>query len=454
MAYVICVCGAGGKTTYCMDKALQYSSEKRKVCVLTSTHMWYEKTLSDINELSNIEVGKIYFFGTVEDEKVTRVSDDDYKKICDVFDYVIVETDGSRMMPLKIPHLQSASYDIDDKNKVVERKIDKYHICKKFSEPVIYNNVNEIVIVMGLEAIGREFNSVTYNAKDIDLYFKKQYIDEMMQNERSIETRDENTHSYKHIVTEKLIDDIIEKCYVEPLKNEFKDAVIKVHKTDFSKSANYKNIKKLVLILCASGFSKRFGKSNKLFIDIKKSSDRDSIILYKHMIEKLISSKDLLLKKFRDDLSYDLKVDISIVSQYDEILIDNDYKDKVIMIRNTDAKLGLSSSIRCATKNFIDYDAMMFLNADLPLLPEKEIALFLYHSICSNDSLSSMYTDMPQNPAYFENKYFDEILDIEGDIGPKDLLKKYKKHCYKYHIDKKYLYDIDTVDDYKNLWNV
>ena len=34
MAYVICVCGAGGKTTYCFEKAREYAKNNKKVCFI------------------------------------------------------------------------------------------------------------------------------------------------------------------------------------------------------------------------------------------------------------------------------------------------------------------------------------------------------------------------------------------------------------------------------------
>ena len=449
MGYVICVCGAGGKTTYCKETAKKYSSENKTVCVITSTHMWHNEKLDDINELSSIKVGKIYFFGTVDGEKVGAVSEDDYKKICEKFDYVIVEADGSKMMPLKIPRELDETN--DDTNKDYDKELDKYKVNKKFREPAIYNNVDEIVIVMGLESLGREFEVVTFNGKNASLS-KKSFDNNL--DKRSIE---KDIKDSRLIVTEELIDEIIEKYYIEPLKKEFPNVIYKVHKTDFRKKQNYKNIKKLALVLCASGFSKRFGEQNKLLAEICKD-DKEGIgtkKLYQLMADKLLETKKLLLDKFHKELSYDdLTINVAIVSQYDEILKDKLYDTKVDMIKNINAKVGLSSSIRCAVENYRDFDALMFINGDLPILPSYELMLFLYNSICSDNDLSSMYTDKPKNPAYFEKKYFDEILRIDGDVGPKELLKKYKKCSYKYYIDEKYLFDIDTVDDLEKLRHI
>ena len=411
MAYVVAVCGAGGKSTLCKKKAQEYLDNHNKVAVLTTTHMWNENDISDIRSLSSIDSSKVYYFGTIDGEKIGPVSQADYDKICEEFDYVIIEADGSRMMPLKV---------------------------LSESEPVIPKNVDEIVVTMGLHSIGREIGSVCHRYSEYGEKVLGYRCDER--------------------VTEDMIDRLIDICYVKPLTVKYKDAKIVVEKIDFRASKNYQRIKKLAIVLCASGFSKRFGGENKLLTKVNiKSEGKSSAYakeLYKIMIDKLLESRKRLDNKFKDELSYDaLIANVAVVSQYSEILEDKEYIDKVTMIKNDNAVEGLSSSIKLAINKFKDYDAIMFLNADIPKLPADEITLFLYNSILSDNGLSSMYTKDPSNPAYFEKKYFGEILGIEGDMGPRKLLSKYIKYAYKYHISKGYLYDIDSRDDLEALWN-
>ncbi len=405
MAYVIAICGAGGKTTLCKKLAEDYRQKGKRVAILTTTHMWHENEINSINSLSEIDHSKIYYFGEVVGDKIASVSDADYKLICDKFDYVVVEADGSKMMPLKIPRI---------------------------GEPVIPDNVDEIIITMGLSSVGREIGAVCHR-----------YAEGVVSHVSPNKQYDPST-----IVSEDIIDSIIDTYYVKPLSAKFKNAKIVIKKIDFAKSDNYSRIKKLALVLCASGFSKRFGDENKLFALISTKP------LYKVMINKLLSTKDLLIDKFSKELSYDdVTIDIGVVTQFDEIIKDFEYVDRIIMIKNHEAEKGLSSSIKVGINRFKDHDAIMFINSDIPKLPVRELTLYLYNSILSNNDISCMYTDGPKNPAYFEKKYFDEILKIEGDKGPRELLVKYKKITYKYHIDEKYLYDIDSKGDLENLWN-
>ena len=424
MSYVIAVCGAGGKTTICKKLAKKYASLGKSVCITTTTNMWYDDDVKEnFYKGEHCEPGKIYYTGIVDESscKLKPLTVEDYYKLCDKFDYVIVEADGSRMMPLKIP---------------------------REGEPIIPDNVNEIIVTMGLHSIGREIGSVCHRFNECR--------NKPCENEKRMGELCE-PHV---IVTENIIDKLIDTYYEKPLKEKYKNVKITINKVDFKESENYKKIKKLALVLCASGFSKRFGDDNKLLASIPVNENNEYSIngigkpLYKVMIEKLLGTKDKLLDKFHKGLSYDwLEANVAVVTQYDEILNDVNYKDKALMIKNDKADLGLSSSIKIAIDCFKDYDAIMFLNADMPKLPINEIALFLYYSILSNNGISSMYTIDPKNPAYFEKKYFDEILSIDGDKGPKSLLTKYIMNAYKYHIADDYLYDIDSKEDLEALWN-
>lgn len=419
MAYVIAVCGSGGKTTFCKQIASEYAKQDKKVCVTTTTHMWYDDDVKSsfmvgsdtICPAVSVTPGKIYYIANLNEKKqlITPLNESEYKSICENYDYVVIEADGSRSMPMKIP--------------------------KDGFEPVIPQNANEIIIVVGMEAIGRELNAVCHRFNEF--YGKDEFLKNI----------DPNTK-----VTERLIDDFLNHYYYEPLKKRYSEAKVSIYKNAFDIStasiSSYENkniIKKVAVVLLAAGFSKRFGE-NKLYVDYKGKK------LYQAMIEKLLTAREIILEKFKNNKSYDdLKVDVAVVSQYGDILNDLNYRSKVIAITNNDAEKGQSESIKLSVKEFKDYDAIVFVNADMPRLPESEIASFIYNSILNKNNLASMYADTAQNPAYFGKEYFSELLKLNGDVGPKELLDKNIMKLYRYYISEKYLVDIDTVDDYKRI---
>ena len=455
MAYVIAICGSGGKTTLVKNLAKKYADENKKVCITTTTHMWYDEDVkaalivgtkqSDPKHMSldkflnenEIESGRVYYISNVNKEKelITPLSESDYNLICEKFDYVIIEADGSRSMPMKIPKL--------------------------IKEPVIPDNVNEIIVNVGMESIGREIGAVCHRFSEF--YGNDKYLS------------DNNIESTT-IVTEKLIDEFVGHYYVKPLKETHGNAKVSVHKTIFGEGLHSSPVrsgeshslpKRIAIVMCAAGFSKRFG-SNKLFANILNKK------LYQVMIDKLLSAKEILINKFNkiyEEKNYkdlqsecetnendilkkeNIDVDVAVVTQYDEILNDVNYNDKVIMIKNDDADKGLSKSVKLAVEYFAKCDAIVFINADMPNLPEWEFANFIYLSVLNKNGIAAMYTDDAKNPAYFEKKYFDDLLKLEGDKGARDLLDKNIMHLYRYYINPKYLVDIDSKKDLELLNN-
>ena len=440
MAYVIAVCGSGGKTTLCKTIAAKYAKENKKVCITTTTNMWFDRDVrNNLCTGEHCEPGMVYYAGNVDEikKKLKPLNEEDYRKLCDIFDYVIIEADGSRAMPMKIPNV---------------------------GEPVIPDNVNEIIIVVGMESIGRKIGYICH--RFTEFYGKDNFLSD-------------NKIEPDTIVTEKLIDDFVNHYYYEPLSEKFQVAKITIYKNDYAKDftgskpnnvgAMLASPFKVCLALCASGFSKRFGNENKLLakIPLKKiilgdrydenmfSKDEATqkflnkeIMIYQLMIEKLLATRDSVLEKFSKESRLNhLQIDIAVVTQYDEIINDKGYSDKVTMIKNDKAELGLSSSIKIAVEKYKDFNAIMFINADLPNLDEDELTRFLYYSIMNNNKMASMFTDIPKNPAYFEKEYFDEILKIDGDKGPRELLDNNIKDLYRYYIDPNQLFEIDTKED-------
>lgn len=464
MAYVIAVCGSGGKTTLCKELAAKYANENKKVCITTSTNMWFDNDVRenffDIslgvgdNILSShvgadtirpncrgehCEPGKVYYAGNEDKKKgkLIPLNADDYKKLCGIFDYVIIETDGSRAMPMKIPNA---------------------------GEPIIPDNVNEIIVVVGMEAIGRRIGYICHRFDEF--YGKDKFLSD-------------NNITPNTKVDEALIDMFVNHYYVEMLSSKFSNAKIKIYKNDYcvirtsdGRSGNSEIIEqsfikqkdipqKICIELCASGFSKRFGSENKLLENVSKTRtfelekpeeeirrERDNTKLYQVMLNIVLAAKRKVNERLNKDLSIsDLQIDVAVISQYDEILNDKDYQKDVAFIKNENANEGLSSSIKLAVSKYKNYDAIVFLNSDMPNLDIDEFANFIFYSILNNHKMASMFTDMPKNPAYFEKEYFDEILKIDGDRGPRELLDKNIYELYRYYIDPKLLFEIDTKED-------
>ena len=271
MAYVIAVCGSGGKTTLVKGLAKKYANENKKVCITTTTHMWYDDDVKEslivgtnantvgakhcepeyisIDKFlskNDIESGKVYYISNlnIKKELITPLDDDDYELVCEKFDYVIIEADGSRSMPMKIPRMKPICVN----EEIVGVNADT--VGATHCEPAIPNNVNEIIVVVGMEAIGREIGVVCHRFNEF--YGNDKYLND-------------NNIVPDTIVDEKLLDDFVGHYYYNPLKEKYSNAKITMYKNCFG--VDVPVIKRVAIVLCASGFSKRFG-SNKLLIDV------------------------------------------------------------------------------------------------------------------------------------------------------------------------------------------
>ena len=133
------VVGAGGKTSLVHKLAEEYRRQGKKVFVTTSTHMLIEEDTvvsGDTDEIIEVlEKTGYVMAGTSEGRKISTLPVDVYEKICPYADVVLIEADGSRQLPFKFPN---------------------------DTEPVIYDNVDEIIIVAGLHGLGEQAKDVVH----------------------------------------------------------------------------------------------------------------------------------------------------------------------------------------------------------------------------------------------------------------------------------------------------
>ena len=136
---IIAVVGSGGKTTLIRKLAQQYRSQGKSVFVTTSTHMFIEKdTLltGDADTILQVLKDKGYAMAGIPDGlKFKALPEETYNEVCKYADVVLVEADGSKHLPLKYPN---------------------------DTEPVIPDNAQEIILVCGLNALGRKAKDVCH----------------------------------------------------------------------------------------------------------------------------------------------------------------------------------------------------------------------------------------------------------------------------------------------------
>ena len=377
MSYVIAASGAGGKSTLIENLAEKFASQNKKVCITTTTHIY-----------KNNDRENIFYRGKDEGEKLSYPGDEDFSRFCDFYDVVLVEADGSKHFPIKIPN---------------------------DNEPVIPQNVNEIFIVMGLNALGRPVGEVCHRFDKEKLKAKFPEINE------------------KFLVNIELINFIAEEFYINPLRKKFPDVKINFIKNNFPFPV-IQNNKKVALILLASGISKRFENGNKLFHKINGKE------IFRYGLESLIKAKSILEK-----FGIEAKVFITggNIKKYKDINI----------IDNPERLEGIASGIRHGTEAAVknNCDAVLFLAADMPNFPAENIAGLVREFLCSGKLCGCAFSNHPANPGIFSSSVYNELLNLSGDFGALKIIKRYSNRTHYYVVSEKKLLDIDTLSDSLNF---
>lgn len=397
MSKVIIVCGAGGKTSYINNISKKYKN--KKVIITTTTKIFKtENYISHIDEETFKNNNIITLGKEFDKDKLTYAGNKELKNALRFADIIFIEADGSKYHALKIPN-------------------DKEPVIPDF----IINYISEIIVVMGVHAIGRKLSEVCYRynlAKDLE-YNKEVDLD--------------------------CIKYIAEKYYIKKLKDKYKNANIKLYLNDMTKKSvnNFNNFKKTAFIILASGSSKRFN-GNKLLYQFKSLNGKT---LFENTIERIYEVKKMINKdkKFKS-----IDIQVLVISIYDEIL-NKEFENKDYeAIYNENHNEGISGSIILGTKEAlkINADSFAFFVCDNPFLKSDDIFMMLKYFYYSQKNIGSMYANnSPSNPAIFSMKYKDDILNLKGDNGALSIIKNNMKDAFFYTINENKLKDIDTNED-------
>ena len=107
---VISFVGAGGKTTLIYNMAEELMKLGKNVIITTTTNMFISEKYflysSDLVEIKKyLNKSKIVGLGTpVGNNKFTSLTNVSYDELIEICDFLLIESDGSRRLPLKAPH--------------------------------------------------------------------------------------------------------------------------------------------------------------------------------------------------------------------------------------------------------------------------------------------------------------------------------------------------------------
>lgn len=178
--YVIALVGAGGKTSLIRRLAWEGLGQKIKVLTVTTTHMYrpvrcgvFERSKVLVKELLDRE-GLAAAGLLAGEEKISFVGEDFYREICPLAGLVLVEADGSKRLPVKAP---------------------------RQGEPVVPRNVDVILAVSGLSALGQRGEEACFRLREAETLLGKR--------------------EPGWVIAPEDMADLMERAYLGPLRREF-----------------------------------------------------------------------------------------------------------------------------------------------------------------------------------------------------------------------------------------
>lgn len=132
-------------------------------------------------------------------------------------------------------------------------------------------------------------------------------------------------------------------------------------------------------------------------------------------------------------------------------------KGDMVVLYNENWEQGLGNSIAFGIKFILeslpDTENILIMLADQPLIDSKFLnSLKNTHDLSSNAITCTLYQNKRAGvPAIFHRKYFQDLLQLNGDKGAKELLKKYSSEI-NYLDGTDIIIDIDTIEIYESLY--
>lgn len=406
----IAVVGSGGKTSLIWRLTEELVQAGKKVAVTTTTHMAMERERPFALDGEGAET-LILKYGYVlaasidrQKEKLCALPYEKLKEISGLCDVLLIEADGARKKPFKIPMEW---------------------------EPVIPEFTDLVIAVSGLDALGKTIKEAAYRPFETALFLGKQETDVISCEDMVRAVSDKNgllkgVGDREYRVYLNKTDALKEMENLDKIRRELSDMGIPV----FCGSLREKK-KNTALIMLAAGNSRRFG-ANKLLYKI------DGIPMYERTLSCLLKVQEEVLKKTGDFCP------VTVVTQYREIG-EAAEKRGARVFYNPDPDQGISSSLKIALKANKEADSCLFTVADQPWLTWESVMGLLEVFWESEKGMACMQSGENRgNPCIFSGKYYDGLFSLTGDVGGKRILNAYPMDIAVYRTeDKRELEDID-----------
>ena len=408
---VLSVVGGGGKTSLIFRIMEELTAVGKKVLITTTTHMAYEPDRpfaedGDIISIKhNLEEHGYTIAAALDREKckISALSEEKMKEITALADVILIEADGAKKCPLKVP----ASW-----------------------EPVIWKPTDLVIAVAGMDAAGKPIQEVCHRPENVADFLGKEAEEKLT--EEDIVRIVLSTEALRKCVNGREYRVLLNKADI-PGKSQAAESIADrleeqgIHaawgslrekeyyicgksETERKRAAQMPSKRvKLALIMLAAGNSRRFG-SNKLMYEV------DGVPMYQRTLR--------LLQKAAERIP-DNRIVVVTQPQYSEI-IDVVKETGAEVLFNPKPERGIASSMQIGLEIAKDADACLFTVSDQPWLTAETI-IALYDAFQSENKgmACTVWGEKTGNPCIFSKKYYRKLMEITGDKGGKQIIKRY-----------------------------
>ena len=408
---VLSVVGGGGKTSLIFRIMEELTAVGKKVLITTTTHMAYEpdRPFAEDGDMisikQNLEECGYTIAASLDREirKIGALSEEKLKEIKVLADVMLIEADGAKRYPLKVP----ASW-----------------------EPVIWGQTDLVIAVAGMDAAGKPIQEVCHRPENVADFLGKEAEEKVA--EEDIVRVVLSTEALKKCVYGREYRVLLNKADI-PGKSQAAESIADrleeqgIHaawgslrekeyyicgksETERKRAAQMPSKRvKLALIMLAAGNSRRFG-SNKLMYEV------DGVPMYQRTLR--------MLQKAAERIP-DSRIVVVTQPQYSEI-IDVVKETGAEVLFNPKPERGIASSMQIGLEIAKDADACLFTVSDQPWLTAETI-IALYDAFQSENKgmACTVWGEKTGNPCIFSKKYYRKLMEITGDKGGKQIIKRY-----------------------------
>lgn len=188
--------------------------------------------------------------------------------------------------------------------------------------------------------------------------------------------------------------------------------------------------KNIAIVILAAGSSSRMGNITK----------------------QLIKYKDESFLRISVKKALNLSNNVYVILGHDYDKCKEELREfNINIVKNDDYIDGLSTSLKKAIEATKDYERTLIILCDQPFIPQNHLKNLI--DFDTKKIVATKYKGIEgfNVPAIFPNRYYNEILKLQGDKGAKSILNSNDIDFIE--LEKSFCIDIDTIDDVAKFLN-